>query len=218
MPWARHALHGRGEAVHGNQHGGQAGRGAGVQFGGNAAVVRREDRLHAGVLCCVIQPLVARHHGAVAERREPPRRPRRAIAVDHQSRVGLGDRPGVQQARQFHRDPGNADVPADVAIQFGRRQAQVAQCRRHLLAGMVGDQQERRASLGLMHGERCRVGRSEQRARCDRQGKGISHAGCRPDDARSSTARPTAWRPARSPGRSSPPARRQRARAALRAR
>ena len=215
VPGAGNAVHRRGEAVHGHQQRGFAAGQARVQFGDDPPVVGREDRLDALLPRRGIQLLVARYLGAVAAFGDQRRRGVWAVAVDHQARVRLGDRHRVQRRGQPGGDARDADVPADVPVQLRLRQPEVAQHARHPLAGVVGDQQPRRTAGCVVHAERRRFAGRQQR--CGRS-RGVSHGACRPGGVRSSTARPTAWHRARSPGPSSPPARRRRARAEPRAR
>ena len=72
----------------------------------------------------------------------------RAVAVDHQSRIGLQHRRRIEQPRQRLGDAGNADVPGDVAFKLARGDAERAERARDQPPGMVGGQQEIRAARG----------------------------------------------------------------------
>ena len=205
MPRSLRAIHRRSEAVHHHQQGGAAGISARIQFRVDARVVGRVDRIDTLLPLCRRQPGIARHRGVVAHFRNQRWRHQRAVAVDQQPRIGLFDRPGIQPFGQCTGGSGNADVPADMAVQFGLRQAQACEGTRQLLAGVVGQQQVRRGTLRPVDRMDRRVVCAEQRRQ--RVQVGVSHAGVRPDGARSSTARPRAWRPARSLRPSSAPAR-----------
>ncbi|KAG1198199.1 hypothetical protein G6F35_012672 [Rhizopus arrhizus] len=127
LPRPLHAVHHRGEAVHHHQQGGAAGISARVQFGVDARVVRRVDRIDALLPLRCRQPDIGWHHGVVAHFRNQRGRGQRTVAVDQQPRIGLFDRPGIEPFGQCAGGAGNADVPADVAVQFGLRQAQAGE-------------------------------------------------------------------------------------------
>ncbi|KAG0733011.1 hypothetical protein G6F23_013757 [Rhizopus arrhizus] len=216
LPRPLHAVHHRGEAVHHHQQGGAAGISARVQFGVDARVVRRVDRIDALLPLRCRQPDIGWHHGVVAHFRNQRGRGQRTVAVDQQPRIGLFDRPGIEPFGQCAGGAGNADVPADVAVQFGLRQAQAGEGTRYLLAGVVGQQQERRGAPRLVDRVERRVVSAQQRR--ERVQVGVSHERARPGGARSSTGRPTAWHPARSLRPFSAPATLRPARAESRAR
>ncbi|KAG1437311.1 hypothetical protein G6F57_020302 [Rhizopus arrhizus] len=70
LPRPLHAVHHRGEAVHHHQQGGAAGISARVQFGVDARVVRRVDRIDALLPLRCRQPDIGWHHGVSISSRE----------------------------------------------------------------------------------------------------------------------------------------------------
>ncbi|MNT64316.1 hypothetical protein D3C72_2022070 [compost metagenome] len=114
-----------------------------IQFGIDACMVGRVDRIDALLPLRGRQPGIARHHGVVADLGDQRGRKQRAVAVDQQPRIGLLDCPRIQTLGQCTGGAADADVPADMPVQFGLRQTKIGQRTRHLLAGMIGQQQER---------------------------------------------------------------------------
>ena len=76
------------------------------------------------------------------------RRVRRAVAVDDEARIVLLDQRRIERVRQKPAETGDADVPGDVPLAFGLGNAEPAERARHEIAGVIGDQQERRFSAG----------------------------------------------------------------------
>ena len=216
VPRPLRAVHHWREAVHHHQQGGAAGIAACIQFRVDARMVGRVDRIDALLPLCSRQPGIARDHGVVAHFRNQRRRGQWAVAVDQQPRIGLFDRPCIQPFGQCAGGAGDADVPADMAVQLGLGQAEPGQRAWHLLAGVIGQQQVRRGALRPVEGIDRRVVGAQQRRQYVQIG--VSHAGARPGGARSSTGPPTAWHPAHSLRPSSAPARPPPARAESRAR
>ena len=71
----------------------------------------------------------------------------RAVAVDHQPRIGLQDRVRVEFVGHEAHHRLDADIPGDVPAQFAFRHAEIAERARDAPSGMVADQQERRGAL-----------------------------------------------------------------------
>ncbi len=66
-----------------------------------------------------------------------------AVAVDHQSRIGLHHQLGMGPIGQAARQGGRADVPGDVTLQVRRLQAQLTQPPRNQPTGVIANQQQR---------------------------------------------------------------------------
>jgi len=63
-----------------------------------------------------VQADIARNRHAVADGRDCVRRVRTTVAVDHQPRIGLSDKAGVERFRQPKAEAFDADIPSDVQI------------------------------------------------------------------------------------------------------
>ena len=101
------------------------------------------DRLDPREAARLVQACVGRNGDAVGHRRNRVRPGRIAVAVDHQPRIALQDAGRAQGRRQPPRDAGGPDVPGDVQVEGGFRQAQPAEPAGNSPPGMVTDEQER---------------------------------------------------------------------------
>ena len=86
---------------------------------------------------------------------------RAAIAIDDEARIVLLDKRGAERVRQAAPEPGDADIPGDVALQFRRDETEPAERARHQIAGMIGDQEERRCRIGVVSRHRPRLVRGQ---------------------------------------------------------
>ncbi len=79
---------------------------------------------------------------------------RRPVAVDDETRIILLDQHRVERIGQCAADPGDADIPGDVAFAFGFGDAEPAERPRHAVAGVIGDEQQRRRPAGVIDRDR----------------------------------------------------------------
>jgi hypothetical protein len=108
---------------------------------------------------------IGRNGRSVADRRGQVRRVRLAVAVDHQPRIGLADETGVEARRQPLAGRGDADVPGDVAVHLGHRDAQIAERARNGPSGVIAQKQKGRASALVCHHNGRQIVRTEQSVR-----------------------------------------------------
>src|SRR5215207_11489943 len=94
----------------------------------------------------LVEPDVAWDRSRLADLGDAGRALRRAVEVDQQARVSGEEQRRVENAGKPHRDLGGAEIPGDVAIELGRRQAEPAVARREQARGVLA---ARRASARL---------------------------------------------------------------------
>src|ERR1700694_3641812 len=99
MPWPGDAGVNRRETVQRHQYRRHTIAQASVDRLADAAVIRLEDRLAAGLGGLAREAFVTGYGGRFAQPRNGACRLRRAIAVDHQPRVALRDQMGVEMFR-----------------------------------------------------------------------------------------------------------------------
>ena len=121
-------------------------------------MIRIEYRLTTHRTLLGGQAEVPRYRGRLADLGYRTGHRRVAIAVDHQARVGLQHRSGIECRRQAIGDAGDADVPGDMPLQFAARAARAAPVRpgscdrrgRRPAAGPIGRPHAARAR-GMVH-------------------------------------------------------------------
>src|SRR5258708_249299 len=162
MPGPRHALKDRREAVHRDQRSGSAGLPPPVELGFDPIMVWPENLAYACDLLAFTQPHISWYWRELADFQDRRLRARRAVAVDDKARIVLLHQGGVERVRDHAAEPGDADVPGDVALALGFRNAELTECARHGIARVIGDDQERRPAVLVVHRDRRRlVGRQQ---------------------------------------------------------
>ena len=147
----------RREAVQRNQHGRNALTEAAVDHLSDAPVIGIEHLAPPRLHSLAGEAFIAGNDGGLADARYRTRCIQRAIAVDHEPRIGLRDQMRIKVHSQRARHAGNADVPGDMPRQFALGQTEIAELARDSPAEMIGSQQERRASLRVLLHDRCRI-------------------------------------------------------------
>ena len=89
----------------------------------------------------------------------------RAIAVDHQPRIGLQDRVRVEFVGHGPDHRFDPDIPGDVTPQFAFRYAEVAKRLWDAPPGMVADKEERRGALWPQRDDGRRIAGAKERGR-----------------------------------------------------
>src|SRR5215218_5944230 len=85
----------------------------------------------------LVESDIAGDRSRLADLGDAGRAPRRAVEVDQQARVSGEEERSVENAGKPHRDLGGAEIPGDVAIELGRRQAEPAVARREQARGLL---------------------------------------------------------------------------------
>jgi hypothetical protein len=133
-----------------------------VKLGADALVIRSRDFAHARGAAGLAQADITGDPRQLADLRNRSRDVRRPVAVDDQPRIVLPDQRRIERDGQEPAHTGDADVPGDVPLAFGHVDAEPADRARHDVAGVVGDQQERRRSAFIVGRNRGRlVGRQK---------------------------------------------------------
>ena len=146
MPGPRIAAPVRREAVHGQDRGRSPGglgpgdrrRDRGVERGIEAG----DPRLLAGL----VDPGVARHHGAVGEAHHQRRVGAAAVRIDDQAREMREDRRRAELRGQAPGHRRRADIVGDVPGELAVRQAEI-DVRRNVVRGVVADDDEAAAGV-----------------------------------------------------------------------
>src|ERR1019366_10281344 len=102
-------------------------------------MVGPENLAHARGLTALAQANVSRYRGALADFRDRFLRARRTVAVDNQARIVLLHQGGVERVRHQAGNRGDANVPGDVALAFGFRNAEPTERARYGIARVIGD-------------------------------------------------------------------------------
>src|SRR6266446_1756839 len=150
MPGPRHALEDGREAVHRDQRRGSAGPPPPVELGFDTIVVWPENLAYACDLLAFTQAHISWYRRELADFQDRRLRARRAVAVDDKARIVLLHQGGVERVRDHAAEPGDADVPGDVAFALGFRNAEPTECARHRIARVIGDDQERRPAVRVV--------------------------------------------------------------------
>src|SRR6266436_3024827 len=186
MPGPRHAIEDRSEAVHRDQRRGSAGLPPPVELGFDPIMVWPENLAYACDLLAFTQAYISWYRRELAAFQDRRLRARRAVAVDDKARIVLLHQGGVERVRDHAAEPGDADVPGDVAFALGFRNAEPTECARHRIARVIGDDQERRPAVRVVHRDRRRLIDRQQALRhlvhwrsCSRINEGgcLRHAG-----------------------------------------
>ena len=147
LPGPRHALEDRREAVHGDQHRRPAGGLAPVELGLDAPVIGLQDLPHPGGAFGRAQIAIGGNLGELAEGDDGAVHRGIAIAVDDQARIDLADGVGVQRIGQKTCDGSGPDIPGDMALEFRRRQAEVAELSRQAPAAVIAGEEKGRGTV-----------------------------------------------------------------------
>jgi hypothetical protein len=137
--------------MHRDQRRGSAGLPPAVEFGFDPIVVWQENLAYACDLLAFTQAHISWYRRELADFQDRRLRARRAVAVDDKARIVLLYQGGVERVRDHAAEPGDADVPGDVAFALGFRNAEPAECARHGIARVIGDDQERRPAVRVVH-------------------------------------------------------------------
>jgi hypothetical protein len=111
------------------------------------------------------EPDISRHGGALAHLDDRRWRARRPVAVDDEAGIVLPDEHRVERVRHPSADRAHADIPGDVAFEFRRPKAKRLQAPRQAVAGVIGDDEQRRAAVRVDHRDRRRLIGREKRGR-----------------------------------------------------
>ena len=148
--------------MHRDENGAAAGGLALVEQPRERGVVGLEDRPPARRAVVLAKAFVAGDRGCFADDGDRGRVSRRAVAVDHQPRIGLEHRGRVEQRGKPFGDRGDTDVPGDVALALRRIEAERTERARDQPPGMVGCEQEIRDALRPQNADgRVSAGREE---------------------------------------------------------
>src|SRR5258706_6479612 len=162
MPGPCHALEDGHEAVHRDQHRGSAGLPPAVELGFDPIMVWPENLAYACGLLAFTQAYISRYRRELADFQDRRLRARPAVAVDDKARIVLLHQGGVERVRDHAAERGDADVPGDVALALGFRNAELTERARHGIARVIGDDQERRPAVLVVHRDRRQlVGRQQ---------------------------------------------------------
>src|SRR6266851_2324318 len=137
-------------------------RSAPVEQFGDALMIGQEDLAAARVAFRRRDGLVAGDRGQLADRRDRTGPVRLPVAIDDKARIGLQYRGRIERLRQTLGNPGDADVPGDVARELALRQAKGAQPAWDRPPGMVGGQKKSGSSGRPQHADRRRIIIAEQ--------------------------------------------------------
>jgi len=165
MPGPRLPFEHRREAVQRDQRCGPAGLPPARELGLDALVIGLEDRLGARFFLRVAQADIAGNDGILADFGNGACRVERPVAVDHQSRIVLPDQRRAECIGEMACEPGNADIAADMALPFGRGNAEPAERARAYNAGMISNQEKRRSAVCILHRDGRRLVRRQKRLR-----------------------------------------------------
>jgi len=132
----------RRHGVNGNDDGRRTPRLALQQDRFDRVMLRAKPAFDAGRPGGCSQMQVAGDRRSVAHFRYEVRGVEMAVAVDHQARGSAEYGWGIEDFRQRLRDARRADIPCNVAREFGRRQAEVVQFRRNVTAGVIAEKDE----------------------------------------------------------------------------
>src|SRR5229473_2484233 len=139
MPGPRHALEDGREAVHCDQRNGSADLPPPVELAFDPIMVWPENLAYACDLLAFTQAYISWYRRELAAFQDRRLRARRAVAVDDKARIVLLHQGGVERVRDHAAEPGDADVPGDVAFALGFWNAEPMECARHGIASVIGD-------------------------------------------------------------------------------
>ena len=142
LPGPRDTLEDRGEAVHGDQHRGLPRGLAPVELGLDALVIGLEDLARPGGALGRAQIAIAGNLRELAEGHDRALDRGIAVAVDHEARIDLADGEGVQRIAQEAGDGGGPDIPGDMALELGGRQAEIAQLSWQVPAAVIAGEEK----------------------------------------------------------------------------
>lgn len=123
-----------------------------------------KDRLPACLALRRAQRAIAWNGGCLAHFGDRVGGRRIAIAVDHEARIELQRRGGIERLAQALGHARDANVPGDMAHTFGFIETERAEPGRNQPTGVIGGEEEGRAALGPQHAHwRRLVGRKQCR-------------------------------------------------------
>src|SRR5258708_33484614 len=127
MPGPRHALKDGREAVHRDQRRGSAGLTPPVELGFDPIMVWPENLAYPCGLLAFTQAHISWYRRELADLQDRRLPARRAVAVDDKARIVLLHHGGVERVLDHPAEPGDADVPGDVALALRLRNPQLPQ-------------------------------------------------------------------------------------------
>jgi hypothetical protein len=148
--------------VHRDQRRGSAGLPPPVELDLDPIMIWPENFAHARGLLAFTQAYVSWYRRKLADFEGRSLRARHAVAVDDKARIVLLHQGGVERVRDQAAGCRDADVPRDVAFALGFRNTEPTERARHGTARVIGDDQERRPAVLVVHRDRRRlVGRQQ---------------------------------------------------------
>lgn len=162
IPRALHFLEDGRETVQGYEHRRRSRTPARPDFRCDARVIGLVDLFLAKPALNPVQPLVARHPSAMRNGRDSLGRRRRAIAVNDESRIGLGKKNSIEPLRHCGAQFGHAGIDRDMAGQVFLFEAERSEPGGDGASGMVPRQNEGRTTPRIQAYDGFGITRSQQ--------------------------------------------------------
>ena len=116
-------------------------------------VIGLQDLARPGGALGRVQIAIAGNLGELAEGHDGAFHRGIAIAVDDEARIDLADGEGIQRIGQETGDGGGPDIPGDMALEFSRRQAEIAELSRQAPAAVIAGEEKGRGTVLMLDRE-----------------------------------------------------------------